>query len=624
MNAPFKSTKGSSQSKVKPVIAATVNELIAQATAEYLDGLDPQNPPDAATVERELLAATNLAFGLENVSRDKTDQIPKLRSLTFTQVAEVMVRLRRVVLVVGDKATDIDTAPLGIYMAAGPDAGTYVTDETRLRRIARSYNRELTINMAKEVFTVLRELAPVVRPNADRDLIAVNNGIFDYRTKTLHEFSPDHVFMSKIAVNYNAEAENPHIQTPDGDVWDVETWMAGLSDDEGVPELLWQVTGAIVRPHVSWKKSAWYHSDRGNNGKGTLVTLQRNLCGEGRFASIPLSELGKDFMLEQLLRVTAILTDENDVGTFIDKAANLKAIITNDVIMINRKHKMPISYQFWGFMVQCLNESPRFKDKSGSFYRRQLFIPFKKWFGEVGPDGRPIERKYIKDDYLGRKDVLEYVLWRVLAGMDDYYALSEPAAVTEALDEFKRHNDPVRDFWAEHREQFVWDLLPFNFLYDMFKSWTVRTNPSGSPSGRNTFIRDLRAAVETDAVWDGTAATPAHSKGRMLGTEPLIAAYELKDWYAPTYTMPKSGPPDLDRLCRPHTAATYRGLVRTSPRPVAVRDAAALATDHDTAASPDCEGCATGDRGRCSPFCPGVHEALAAERGRRTEVAVTS
>ena len=68
-------------------------------------------------------------------------------------------------------------------------------------------------------------------------------------------------------------------------------------------------------------------------------------------------------------------------------------------------------------MVQCLNEMPRIKDKSDSFYRRQLFIPFTKCFtGE--------ERKYIKQDYLKRTEVLEYVLYRVLNM--NYYELDTP------------------------------------------------------------------------------------------------------------------------------------------------------------------------------------------------------
>ena len=115
----------------------------------------------------------------------------------------------------------------------------------------------------------------------------------------------------------------------------------------------------------------------------------RNLCGEGSYKSIKLEEMGKEFLLEPLVGASAIIVDENDVGIYIDKAANLKAIVTSDVIQINRKFKQPISFRFRGFMVQCLNEMPRVKDKSDSFFRRQLFIPFTKCFTGA-------ERRYIK------------------------------------------------------------------------------------------------------------------------------------------------------------------------------------------------------------------------------------
>ena len=72
-----------------------------------------------------------------------------------------------------------------------------------------------------------------------------------------------------------------------------------------------------------------------------------------------MSDFSKDFHLEPLIHASAIIVDENDVGVYLDKVANLKAVITNDVVLINRKFKMPVSYQFFGFMVQCLNEYPR-------------------------------------------------------------------------------------------------------------------------------------------------------------------------------------------------------------------------------------------------------------------------
>ena len=255
---------------------------------------------------------------------------------------------------------------------------------------------------------IMREEAPRVKRCSERNLIAVNNGIFDFDTKTLMPFTPDKVFTSKSRVDYNPNAKNVVIHNDeDGTDWDVESWMNTLSDDKGVVTIPWQILGAIIRPNVSWNKACFMYSESGNNGKGTLCALMRQLVGEGRYASIPLKDFGKDFMLEPLIRATSVIVDENDVGTYIDKAANLKAVITGDTIQVNRKFKQPISFKFKGFMVQCLNEMPRVKDKSDSFYRRQLFIPFTKCFTGA-------ERKYIKDDYLKRKEVVEYVMYKVL------------------------------------------------------------------------------------------------------------------------------------------------------------------------------------------------------------------
>ncbi len=58
-------------------------------------------------------------------------------------------------------------------------------------------------------------------------------------------------------------------------------------------------------------------------------------------------------------------------------------------------------------------------------YRRLLVVPFDKRF-------EGCERKYIKNDYLHRKEVLEYVLFHVLREMD-YYELSVPEASVDEL-----------------------------------------------------------------------------------------------------------------------------------------------------------------------------------------------
>jgi putative DNA primase/helicase len=537
-------------------MAVPLNDIVRSQTALYLSRVDPSNPPSPRDIEADLLSQVNDEIEVQNIAHKKKGQLNFLKTLTNAQVADVLLHLHNICRIApAGKNTDADYDLVAMYMPEGIDAGIYVTSEDTFRAIARQYNYALDTNAFKEILAALKDAAPRRYRCQDRDLIAVNNGIFDYAAKKLLPFTPEKVFLSKSHVDYDPAASSPILVNPDDNsIWEIEEWMRSLSDDPEIVELLWQVLGAIIRPHVRWNKSAWFFSERGNNGKGTLCELMRNLCGPTSYASIPIADFGKDFLLEPLTRASAIIVDENDVGTFIDRAANLKAVITNDVISINRKFKTPIAYQFYGFMVQCLNEFPRIKDKSESFYRRQLFIPFEKNFTGV-------ERRYIKADYLARPEVLQYVLHRVLHM--DYYELSEPEATKNVLSDYKDFNDPVRAFWNEFLDQFVWDLLPFGFLYDLYKSWFATNSPSGSPVGKHTFIADLLNIIEDSDQWYCTdrrlKVRPAQ---RMAQPETLIAQYDLKAWMNPLYTGT-----DINKKSTPMLAINYTGLLRYSNNP---------------------------------------------------------
>lgn len=548
-------------------MARTKNETIREVTEEYLASIDSNNPPSPADIQGDLLDAIHNAFAEININKEKSDKWRIPDTLTPSQIADIMKTLYPICCIAcaGDNA-DTSYDLLAIYQDFGPDEGIYVTNEQVFHNIARKYNYTMTSRDINEVITILKDQSPRKTRCCDPDLIAVNNGIFDYNNKVLLPFDPQYVFIAKSRVNYNPSAKNVTIHNAnDNTDWDIESWMADLSDDPEIVNLLWEVLGAIIRPHVRWNKSAWFYSNTGNNGKGTLCELMRNLCGEGSYASIPLSDFGKDFMLEPLTRASAIIVDENDVGGFVDRAANLKAVITNDVIQVNRKFKTPIAYQFFGFMVQCLNEYPRIKDKSDSFYRRQLFIPFDKCF-----TGR--ERKYIKNDYLHRSDVLEYVMYKVLNM--NYYTLSEPEVCKMALQEYKAFNDPVRQFLEEMLPQCTWDLLPFGFLYDLYKSWFQKNSPSGSPQGKNTFIMDIVNLLPTIPEWYCMGQSHVlKPSNKMDKPEPLIVDYNLKDWMNPFYHGD-----NIDQICRPKLKSTYKGLLRATVTPPGT-NTATIATD---------------------------------------------
>lgn len=499
------------------------------------------------------LISENTQYGLKGSRAYQT-----LHTLTPAVIAGCMLKRNRIVrIMLSEKNTDPNYDVLAVYMDHGPNTGIYVTDEVSIRVLAREYNFSISPKELDHVIDMLADNAPRVMVSANRDLIAVGNGIFDYKTKTLLPFTPEIVFTAKSAVNYNESAVNPVIHNDaDGTDWDIESWMADLNDDPEIVALLWEILSAIIRPNVAWDKTAWFLSEVGNNGKGTLLTLMRNLCGERAWTSIPVADFGKDFHLEPLIRTNAVLVDENDVGEYVDRAANLKAVITNDVILINRKNKTPIAYQFRGFMVQCVNDTPRFRDKSGSLYRRQLIIPFDKSFTGA-------ERKYIKQDYMHRTEVLEYVLYRVLNG--NFYELSEPAAVRAALHQYKIENDPVRAFAEEFLDRVVWDLLPWRFLYALYRAWLTKDQPSNPPLGYNKFVKHLTLILQ-EAVGEGEGygwfVTPAavRTKNRILGEEPLAVEYNLDQWFD---IQPVNG--SIRKVGTPHNMpVSTRGLLRAS------------------------------------------------------------
>lgn len=456
----------------------------------------------------------------------------------------------------GEGGNRDDDVP-AIYMYDGPNEGLYSTSETDVNRYIRSFNCALVEKEIKTIISMLRGMVDHVPRCQNKNIIPVNNGLFDYEAKKLMDFTPELVFTTKTRVNYVDNPRNPVIQNSDGTTWDVETWIKSLTDDSEIVELLWRVLGAVVRPGEAWDKAIFLYSTKGNNGKGTFCVLLRNLCGDGAHTSLQIADFGKEFYLEKLLTASAIITDENDVGDYIDHASNFKTVVTHDVLKINRKYKQAIPFRFNGIVVQCINGLPRFRDKSNSLYRRILAIPFEKCF-----TGQ--ERKYIKNDYLNRPEVLEYVLHKVLHM--DYHHFSEPAACKRLLAEYMADNDTIRQFAEDMLPQCVWDLLPFKFLHELYIAWMKRNYPGTKPLGRNNFINDFLGILSEYPDWECQGKKEYTSNGRMGKSEPLILEYNLENWYNGTYT----GPDAAKRCVVIQPKPKYRGILRISARSTAL------------------------------------------------------
>ena len=239
--------------------------------------------------------------------------------------------------------------------------------------------------------------------------------------------------------------------------------------------------------------------------------------------------MDKRFSLEPVLHATAIITDENKVNEYLDDVSNLKALITNDTLSIEGKFQMPVSFRYKGFMIQCLNGLPKVRDKSDSFYRRQLFLPFFKCF-----TGK--ERKYIRNDYLTRREVLEYVLYRVLNM--NYTTLSEPAKAKQLLREYKEFNDPIRRFLSEMLPELKLNRIPMAMLYDLYNAWYCKqSNNKPDGTNQNTFTRQVKQAIGDYTAESGFVfANDTKINFDKDNLEPLLKEYKLYQWIDGRYS----------------------------------------------------------------------------------------
>lgn len=559
------STHSNSRSVGAPApdfVPTSAETLTNRAVEKYLTSIADDPSVTLADIRDDLLRSINAEIALENKNRkdaySPSPPLIKVHVLDEFTIARALLARRRIVRIdLTDSRGDGDTSLLGIYEEAGDDEGTYATSEDAVKVLASDLKPSMTARALDSVYVRLRLHAPRVRRTQDPNLSPVANGVFDHARQELLPFSPDWVFLSKTRVPYDPDAESPVIDTPHGDKWEVEQWLRDLSDEAGIPELLWETISASVRPYVRWNKSVWFIAESGNNGKGTLISLIRNLVGPLACSSVQLADFGDQFKMEPLSWAMVNLVDENDVGAFGERLGAWKSIQTGDPFTLNRKYKTPITVCWSGFEVQCFNTRvPRVKDKSLSFLRRVLMVPFGKSY-------TGIERKYIKAEYLVRDDVLRYVLKRVLEMK--HTELSEPQACVEAKNEYMGSNNLLLSFFLEFENQLVWDLVPFRFLHDLYREWFRKTNPSGQPESLNALISFLREHLASSQEWEHKGSVDVRPKGMMSAPEPLIAEYDLRDWMNSSYT----GIDPQKKIVSP-LKTNYKGLVRRQPVAVAL------------------------------------------------------
>lgn len=384
-----------------------------------------------------------------------------------------------------------DNYPFIIYDL---ETGLYKQSFVFLKKLILKIDYEKLEHECKQVRHFLATECQEISKTKDANLIVCKNGLFNRTTRELEPFTPDKVFITGINTNYVENAPEPVYE----DGWSIGSWIKELSGGDRAKELnFWRCIFHACAPNIEHKKSVFYYSEEGQTGKGTFKDLIVNIVGEHNHASANLKRFDTKWVNAELYGKTFVSGDENDDVRFID-GENFKMAVTNEYSSIEQKGERTFTDRLDVFIIQLMNDKPKFNKFNSAEKRRLLLVEFKNGSYSGKRNNPNVKNKYVKDQKLH-----EYILHKVL-NMDDV-TFEDTEESDELILEIELKRKPVKRFWDEYGDKFVSTRLPIRFLYNHgFLSYMKAEGVKDMyvPS-LNNFVEELQK--ETGDEWTYTS-----------------------------------------------------------------------------------------------------------------------
>lgn len=393
---------------------------------------------------------------IENTKVDKNGN-EKIPIMNFTTVSSTLKQN------IPMKLTG-ETEDTSIIYSYNFSEGIYTGQEAYINRAIAKLEYRFDPRKYTQVHKFLKTQLPYMKKLENKNLIAVNNGVFNKVTKKLEPFNPNYFITSKLATNYNTAAIYNYLSIKNN-YFDVDKWFLSIANgDEELVKVLWEIVNEATNPNHTREKMAILYGE-GNNGKGTFQTMLINLIGIENISTLTPHEFSGEFKLEMLQGKVCNIGDDIS-NKYLDDMSNLMSIVTGDPVAVNRKGKNVITARFKLFNLFSANKLPKVRNKSQGTYRRLLIVPFNADFNGQVQDRR------IKDEYLKNSTILEYILYTALHL--DFEKFSNPRATERMLEEYKEDNDYIYSFvkdWYIHRNLPLVGRVPLPLVKSEFYNY---------------------------------------------------------------------------------------------------------------------------------------------------------
>ncbi len=258
----------------------------------------------------------------------------------------------------GERVRDIYVYKDGVYILGVNTLKAEI--QKILKEFASSYCKNNIIEMIKDLSSIDKNDL-----NVDKNLINLNNGIFDVKDKKLIPHNHEYLFFTKIPTDYNPDAKCPAINN----------FLEEILPEESI-QIIMEWFGYCLYRSYFIKKAIIFVGER-DTGKSTLIKVFQRLLGSENTSGVSLQKISSDkFASSQLHNKHINIYDDlsfkdiNDNGLF--KVATGDGVITGE-----RKFGEQFQFNNFSKLTFACNKIPEVKDiNDDAYFGRWIIIPF--------------------------------------------------------------------------------------------------------------------------------------------------------------------------------------------------------------------------------------------------------
>jgi len=248
----------------------------------------------------------------------------------------------------------------GIYV---PEGRTHIQEYCRIV-LGKLY----TTNICNQVVSKIEADTYIEQDkffnNSYVDLIAVENGILNIKTKELINYDSSYIFFNKLNIIYNKDIVNDVFENFFNEI-------LHYADIKVMQELF----GYCLLKDYPIHKSFMFNGC-GRNGKGTTNNILEKFININNIAELTLKDMEEDnFTLCRLHNKMVNISGDID-NSYIEQSGTFKKLCGGDTITAKRKFKTDINFKNYAKMIFACNELPKFKDESDGQWSRWILIDF--------------------------------------------------------------------------------------------------------------------------------------------------------------------------------------------------------------------------------------------------------